>query len=132
LNTQQLSVRLVAEAASIAEARRFVHDALSVWSVDSTFADTVALLASELVTNAVLHAEPPIDLTLDWDDPRLRVEVSDGGNQMPEVITPLPPAGRGGYGLRLVEDLARAWGASRRSPHGKIVWFDIELEPTQS
>ena len=116
----------------MAEARRFVRDALSVWGIDGALAQTVALLVSELVTNAVLHAVPPIDLTLDWEDPLLRVEVSDGANRMPEMIEPPRPAGRGGYGLHLVEQLSHTWGAARRVPRGKVVWFEIERNPART
>jgi anti-sigma regulatory factor (Ser/Thr protein kinase) len=131
LSVQELSVRLVPEPPSIGEARHFVHDALSVWAVDGRRADTVALLVSELVTNAIVHAVPPIDLTLDRKDQLLRVEVSDGANQMPEMIEPPRPAG-GGYGLHLVEQLSDTWGIARRGPQGKLVWFEIELDPPQT
>jgi two-component sensor histidine kinase len=131
MSVQELSVRLVPEPPSIGEARHFVRDALSVWGVDVTCADTVALLVSELVTNSILHAVPPIDLTLDRKDQLLRVEVSDGANQMPEMIEPPRPAG-GGYGLHLVEQLSDTWGTARRVPQGKTVWFEIEIDQPQT
>jgi anti-sigma regulatory factor (Ser/Thr protein kinase) len=126
VSAQELSFRLASEPGSVAESRRLVGDALSVWGVDGLLAATVALLASELVTNAVLHAVPPIDLTLGWNDPRLRVAVSDGEDRMPELVEPSRPEGDGGYGLRLVEVLSHAWGAVRRAGGGKVVWFEIE------
>jgi anti-sigma regulatory factor (Ser/Thr protein kinase) len=124
LNAQELSVRLAPEPTAVAEARVFIRDVLGVWGVDGMLAQTAGLLASELVTNSILHAAPPIDLTLDWTEPRLRVEVRDRAQRMPEMVEPPRPAGRGGYGLHIIEQLSHAWGA-RLMTEGKVVWFEI-------
>jgi anti-sigma regulatory factor (Ser/Thr protein kinase) len=123
--TQTLSVRLLPEPEAVAESRRFVGDVLAVWGVDEMLAVTVPLLADELVTNAILHGLPPIDLTLNWDDPVLRVEVSDSEDELPVMVEPPRPAGDGGYGLLLIEQLSHQWGAARRANGGKIVWFEM-------
>jgi anti-sigma regulatory factor (Ser/Thr protein kinase) len=128
LTAHELSVRLDPIPRSISEARRFARDVLSLWGIDGNLADLVALLASELVTNALLHGAPPIDLDLAWRDPRVRVEVSDSAEQMPVMAEPPRPRGRGGFGLHLIERLSLAWGSDHRPTGGKVVWF--ELEPT--
>jgi anti-sigma regulatory factor (Ser/Thr protein kinase) len=82
----------------------------------------VRLLVSELVTNSVQHgAGDSIILLIDAERPGLmRCEVVDGG-------TGFVPRGRedrvmGGWGLELVDGLARSWGVREGSTH---VWFEL-------
>src|SRR2546423_7900565 len=67
---------------SPAGARRFVSEVLegSSWS-DSTA--VLVLLTSELVTNAVIHAETPLDVIVRATPERVRVEVVDGSTRAP-------------------------------------------------
>lgn len=86
--------------------------------------DAVELLASELLTNAVVHGEPPIRLDLDTDDgATLRLAVDDGSMQPP---VPAKPSTRqiGGWGLAFVESLSTRWGWEFRS-NGKRVWCEL-------
>lgn len=104
----------------------------------SRFADVVGperlgdlrLLTSELVTNAVKYGGAG-DLTLHMDvrGDRLRVEITDQGTGFDAQRT----ADRrnrddldhvGGWGLPIVEALARDWGSFEGSTH---VWFEFEL-----
>jgi anti-sigma regulatory factor (Ser/Thr protein kinase) len=105
-------------------ARRLVASWLSArdgGQPSSSRAD-VALVVSELVTNAVLHAIG------DHLHVRLRtsgreawvVEVEDHYRGLPAVRAPGGPRG-GGHGLRLLQEVASAWGI-RPTPTGKIVW----------
>lgn len=86
--------------------------------------DDVALVVSELVTNAVLHADPPAWLRLiDRGQGAIRVEVEDGNREIPRR------AGYGeqadtGRGLALVAALARSWGIEA-TPTGKVVWAEL-------
>jgi len=87
------------------------------------FEDTAALLTSELVTNALLHARSAPELRVILVAGRLRVSVSDD--------TPLPPTPKRygtdaatGRGLLLVETMASAWGTDV-SGDGKVVWFEL-------
>jgi anti-sigma regulatory factor (Ser/Thr protein kinase) len=130
--TQELSFRLTQETAAVAEARHLLREVLAVWGLDETLTATVTLLASELVTNAIVHATPPIDLTLDWDDPLLRVEVSDGDDQLPVMVEPPRPAGDGGYGVLLIEHFSHGWGAAPRVGGGKVVWFEMNRDRQQN
>ncbi len=83
-----------------------------------------ALLASELVTNAVRHAHSGLTVTLDWRTSWLRVQVADDDPHPPR-LTPAPGID-GGFGMRLVDSLANDWGV-RTSTFGKTVWFDLDL-----
>lgn len=95
-----------------AAARRIVTDALDAWQADPDVCDGVVLVVSELVTNAVEHAEPPLALHLRHEDADgIRVAVSDGG--------PARSAGdwtasceedEHGRGLNIVEALADTHG----------------------
>jgi serine/threonine-protein kinase RsbW len=88
----------------------------------------VRLLVSELVTNAVRHAElAPADvirLVVDAGDSVLRVEVHDpGGGFVP--VQPAPdPARPSGWGLFLVAELADRWGVE--SDGMTHVWFELD------
>lgn len=103
-------------------ARRFVISTLSSWSLESA-ADTVVLLVSELVTNALLHARSEIELALTNAAGELRVEVIDASPILPHV-QPYRPAAGTGRGLVLVEALSTDWGA-HEDGNGKVVWFTM-------
>ena len=83
------------------------------------------LLTSELVTNAVLHAATPFDVTVAMDDGGVRVTVVDGaGAHAPQVQHPAP-TDTNGRGLLIVEHLATAWGTDDTDHGGKAVWFTL-------
>ncbi|HEX3425490.1 MAG TPA: ATP-binding protein [Acidimicrobiales bacterium] len=87
---------------------------------------TTELVASELVTNAVLYAQSDVELTILNLGDRVRVEVSDGSSQLPEML-PVQPGSewdQHGRGLHLVAALASTWGCVQR-PGGKTVWCEI-------
>lgn len=118
-------IRLDATTTSPREARRFVADTLSRWGDDS-LVEAAALLVSELVTNAVVHARSDVDVVVDRSGGRavLRVEVHDGSAQrpMPGVFDLEALSGRG---LALIEAMSTRWGVEAHSA-GKRVWFELE------
>jgi anti-sigma regulatory factor (Ser/Thr protein kinase) len=101
--------------------RRFVREMLEVWHADDLL-DTAELLTTELVTNVVRHAVGGIGIELVWEEPTLRIEVSDGSAILPAMRE--MPGADGGYGLRLVEALVREWGVDATAD-GKSVWFTL-------
>ena len=117
---EQLALPAAPKAAGIA--RAFVRDKLSPAESTSTV-DAVALCVSELVTNALDHAEPPFELRLAREQGRLRVEVSDATSARP-VRRHVEPTALRGRGLQFVEQSARCWGVDPTS-HGKIVWAEF-------
>jgi anti-sigma regulatory factor (Ser/Thr protein kinase) len=87
----------------------------------------LALLVSELVTNAVRHAAGErLRLVVTLDARALRVEVHDPGNGF-EPREPEPdPTRPSGWGLFLVDELADRWGVDR-TPR-TLVWFEMDAE----
>ncbi|WP_031153280.1 SpoIIE family protein phosphatase [Streptomyces erythrochromogenes] len=104
-------------------ARRFARRALTRWGLEE-LSDSLELLVSEVVTNAVRYAERPVTLRLLRTDV-LRCEVGDDSPQLPRQRRARDTA-EGGRGLFLVNRLARRWGATRLSS-GKVVWFELPL-----
>ncbi|MER8072892.1 ATP-binding SpoIIE family protein phosphatase [Streptomyces sp. NPDC094034] len=109
------------EDAAPGRARRLARRALARWDLEE-LSDSVELLISEVVTNAVRYAERPVTLRLLRTDV-LRCEVGDDSPQLPRQRR-ARDTDEGGRGLFLVNRLARRWGATRLST-GKVVWFEI-------
>ncbi len=89
----------------------------------------VRLMVSELVTNALRHAElgvaDSIHLTVTVTAATVRVEVSDPGKGFdPVEDVPTDPDRSAGWGLFLVETLADRWGVDRS--RGTCVWFELD------
>src|ERR1700680_2559437 len=94
--------------------------------------DTLALLVSELVSNAVVHSDAPpaSEIVLCarlLGDGAVRVEVIDRGTGFPAVPLAPAPQRRGGVGLYLVDQQAARWGVDRRC--GTRVWFEL-MDPS--
>ncbi len=91
---------------------------------------TLLLLVSEVVTNAVLHSNAPtsapIRFRADAEEDCVRVDVHDGGTDFTPP-PPLPPRAHGGWGLQLVEREARHWGVAQSD--GTLVWFELAFDP---
>ncbi|MFE5766923.1 SpoIIE family protein phosphatase [Streptomyces sp. NPDC056485] len=104
-------------------ARRFARRALTRWGLEE-LQDSLELLVSEVVTNAVRYAERPVTLRLLRTDV-LRCEVGDDSPQLPRQRR-ARETDEGGRGLFLVNRMARRWGATRLSS-GKVVWFELPL-----
>ena len=100
-------------------ARRFVRRFASDYTLGD--AEVLELIASELVTNAIVHGAAPVQLTLRYEDGETTVEVADGDPDVDDVTRRADRAEPGGKGLHLVASLAKRWG-TRPSPTGKTVW----------
>ena len=118
---ERLGLDLARSPVAPGEARRFVRSALT--EVDVPMIDAVELLTSELVTNAVVHAESEPHLVLVLHADRIRVEVHDADPDLPSRRKP-DEARPGGRGLMLLDQLASSWGAAP-SGGGKVVWFEV-------
>lgn len=117
-----LTVSVPSQLAELRAVREAVVSAAAGWHVPFD-RGLVALLLTELLTNAMEHGEPPIAVTMDWDEHRLRVAVSDGSPTVPvhRVPAPFDTAGRG---IWLLDQAASAWGVDA-TPTGKAVWFEL-------
>jgi serine/threonine-protein kinase RsbW len=97
---------------------------MSLERSDEDLIARVVLLADEVVTNAVLHGEGPIDLAVEPSEERVKVTVRDRSDARPVAGEPACHAEEG-RGLSIVEALASRWGVSSMEP-GKSVWFEID------
>ena len=89
-------------------------------------ADDAALVASELVTNAVLHGGGCAGVDVTSTGRGLRIAVRDR-NRVPPVLGQLSDASLTGRGLRLVTAVSHTWGADIED-EGKVVWAEITGE----
>ncbi|MGW4895014.1 SpoIIE family protein phosphatase [Kitasatospora sp. NPDC004240] len=115
--------RLPPEPTSVAKAREQACSWLLARGLDE-LVDTTELLVSELVTNALRHGRGEIRLRL-LRDRTMVCEVWDDGYAQPRQRR-ARETDEGGRGLQLVSLLAERWG-TRRTPKGKIVWFELGL-----
>ncbi len=115
--------RLPSEPTSVAKAREAACGWLLERGLDE-LVDTSELLVSELVTNALRHGRGEIRLRL-LRDKTMVCEVWDDAYAQPRQRR-AQETDEGGRGLQLVSLLAERWG-SRRTPKGKIVWFELAL-----
>jgi anti-sigma regulatory factor (Ser/Thr protein kinase) len=90
---------------------------------------TLVLLVSEVVSNAVVHSqgpeEAPIGLQAAVTDGAVRVAVTDAGAGFKPTERD-PARIEGGYGLYLLGRAASRWGVEEGSP--TIVWFELDLD----
>jgi anti-sigma regulatory factor (Ser/Thr protein kinase) len=116
-----LDLTLPPEPEAVAEARTKVCAAIEP-ELGEPACDTLRLLVSEVVSNAVRHGDHghPVELHASWNAV-VRVEVCDHG----DGFTPRPRVGGldepGGFGLYLVGTLADSWGVE--TDGGTTVWF---------
>lgn len=110
--------------ASVGAARRFVRDVLMSRRVGDAVVETVELLTSEVVTNALVHARSGPELTVDVSDATVRIEVSDESKIVP-TRRPHDPEAASGRGIAIVEELAAGWGVDPIPDDGKRVWFEV-------
>ncbi|MEV4441931.1 SpoIIE family protein phosphatase [Streptomyces sp. NPDC049577] len=116
---------LPADPAAVADVRKYVAEQLATWGLDElTF--TTELVVSELVTNAIRYAAPPIALRL-IRDATLICEVSDGTSTSPRLRR-ARTYDEGGRGLLLVAQLTERWG-TRFTAGGKTIWAEQALPP---
>lgn len=113
---------------AIAPARRWAAGHLKEAGVDGHLLDVLVLLVSEVVTNAVAHASPPVHMRLEVSDSVARVEVTDQAREVPVIRRP-EPTQAGGRGVGLVDQLATRWGVvtSEDDDSLKTVWFEVAL-----
>ncbi|WSQ10307.1 SpoIIE family protein phosphatase [Streptomyces sp. NBC_01231] len=113
------------DPAAVANARKNALCQLESWGLtDASF--VTELIVSELVTNAVRHAEPPIQLRLIHDQ-SLICEVSDASSTAPHMRR-ARTYDEGGRGLLLVAQLSRRWG-TRQNGKGKTIWAEQSVDP---
>jgi len=119
------------EPAAAAAARRFVRDTLRTWQLAGRgdLVDDAVLLTSELVTNAVVHAGTPVQVTCRLAHGAVEVVVLD---HHPVQLIPDPHGApvaaerTSGRGLMLPAELASSWGVTYART-AKAVWFRLGI-----
>jgi anti-sigma regulatory factor (Ser/Thr protein kinase) len=124
------SVMLPPALDSVGTGRRFVQRLLTQWHLDH-LVDVAVLLASEALTNAVVHAATAVRLEVRRGR-KLEVRVTDFSPD--PVLSPVAALGlqslldepdleaEGGRGLMMIATLAESWGVAPAAA-GKTVWF---------
>jgi len=134
-------LRLAALPTAPSLARAFVMHTVRDWPVSDDCRESLRLLASELVTNAIRHTGrvdgPPTPLPTETVaitcvqvrllGPVVRLEVWDS-NPVPAVRADPSPEAETGRGLVLVEALSQEWGSYPSRIGGKVVWCDVVCE----
>ncbi len=118
-------MRFTADVAQVPRARHWVVQEATAAGASHDALRVVALLASELVTNAVQHgpAGGEVVVTVERRGDRMRVAVRDESPRPPIRLDP-DPTHLSGRGVQLVDRLAAAWGVDGDAG-GKIVWFEV-------
>jgi len=107
----------------IGPTRRELRRALHGRRTTSEQVDAVALIASELMTNAIIHGLPPLALQISISDVGdVTVVMSDHNAQRPARRDHIVATQPGGYGLKLVEANASSWGYRTINGGAKEVW----------
>ena len=127
-NPNVVRVELAPHPSAASTARRAALDACAGVDVDR---DAIALCTSELVTNALLHGRPPIELEVSVSarGDTVRVEVRDGGVDQAEGRRPISSDTMSGRGLTIVDAIATRWGADATST-GHVAWFELGPAPS--
>lgn len=116
---------------AVRQAREWVTDVLERLGRDD-LVDSAELGVSELVTNAILHADPPFTVRVRGTRMHPRVEVRDHSHNPPEVNVEMTDEehllSTIGRGLGIVALYSSTWG-SELAPDGKTVWFEPSSEP---
>ena len=127
----QVQLEIRPDPAEVGRARRWARSRLAGSGIqaDEPLAETLILLVSELVTNAVVHTGCPAVLRLSLpgtaaESATVRLEVADTSDRVP-VPRCADGDATGGRGLALVDGLADRWGWSREGV-GKRIWCELD------
>lgn len=120
--TREDSLDLPLSPASSRLAREFV---ISVTEVAEDA--RMAVVVTELVSNAVIHARSRPHLSVGFDGDAVVIQVADDGPGRP-VLQSVDSVETSGRGLALVDQMAESWGvAPRPEGNGKVVWARVVL-----
>jgi anti-sigma regulatory factor (Ser/Thr protein kinase) len=116
-------------AANVSAARHCLAAALEGAGVTEDSIDDAILVLSELVGNALRHAQPLAveGIAVRWrlTSGRILVEVKDGGGATWPHAADAGPAASSGRGLHIVEMLALKWGVRGEQDGARTVWASL-------
>ncbi|MEU5900292.1 ATP-binding protein [Streptomyces venezuelae] len=116
------------EPVRVAEIRHQAADRMEGWAVPASVVESVTLVLSELVTNAVVHGEGDIHVVMHRQTAGLHLEVSDESATRP-VLKSVHPDALHGRGLFLVRDFCDSWGIKN---DGRTTWANFRCTAGRS
>lgn len=103
------TLELDPETTSPWRARDFIRRVLETWDVDERVTEDVALVITELVTNAVIHARPAaVEVTVSKTADSIHAQVSDDGTGSVRPTRPEVDSVTG-RGLHILDQLCTRW-----------------------
>jgi anti-sigma regulatory factor (Ser/Thr protein kinase) len=123
------AMTIPADPARVGQVRRWLAACVGDEAGAETL-ETLSLLASEVITNAVLHAATPVTVSVEREDARVRVCVTDQLAEVPSIAE-FTADRSGGRGMGLIDALADDWGVDV-ALGAKTVWFELDLEGAAS
>jgi anti-sigma regulatory factor (Ser/Thr protein kinase) len=131
------SMRLPHAPSSVGLARRRLSDELMEHRVPRPTVDDATLVLSEILSNALKHAQPLESgyLEVSWDvllDGSVCLAVTDGGSTTRPVVGRPSVSALGGRGLGIVAALASDWGVDGPVPGTTTVWARLSIDGTQN
>jgi anti-sigma regulatory factor (Ser/Thr protein kinase) len=123
--THEIRLSVPADPTSLGVVRRAVQGFRDLCGQEAT--DRLAMILSEIVTNAIRHAgltrESTLEVVVEAGDGGMFGRVVDPGRGFDPKALPDRPLHEGGFGLRIVDKLAQRWGVNR---NGRTeVWFEL-------
>jgi anti-sigma regulatory factor (Ser/Thr protein kinase) len=104
-------------------ARHFVIDTLRAWGAEPRLVDNAALVVTELITNAMMHARSGSTVRITARRDAICIAVEDAAAALPIQRSPTALASSG-RGLAMVAALSQQWGVDRLED-GKVVWAEL-------
>ncbi|MBV9023738.1 MAG: ATP-binding protein [Streptomycetaceae bacterium] len=121
MDTMCVDATTIRSATAVAEARETTWAFLEALGQPVVDSETVVLVVSELVTNALRHGGDAYTLRLTAHPHLIEVAVDDPSPQAPRMRTPDLNGGTGGFGWGMVNHLAHSTKVTRRTAGGKTV-----------
>ncbi|CAN5811425.1 hypothetical protein BH23ACT5_BH23ACT5_08370 [soil metagenome] len=118
-------IELPPAPSSPSQAREFLRDSFDAWGIAGDAKEDGALLVTEMVTNAIIHAKTAVVVEVSKSGHVVEVAVSDSGGGAVRLQDPRPDSVTG-RGLRLVDRLASEWSVTDRAG-GKTVRFSLDV-----
>lgn len=122
----EFTARLPFDPRAAGQARQVAEHACAAWGL-LDLAEDARQIASALVSNAVKHSLPKVELQIIRRNRLLHIRVADGTSEAPALLGPAASRQRGGLGLILVDALSAHWGY-RPTLTGKIVWATMRID----
>ena len=127
LDVPTMSLSLLPSPESVRTARDRLRELLDSWATEEK-RQTVVLLLSEVVTNAVRHAPGTVHITVTLFGDRVHARVRDENPRTPQLRAPDETGGRGIQEVGGVVGGEHRWGVEQHPGDGKTVWFEVAKE----